>query len=489
MTTTATPPKTPRAYKWELLLNQLWQGLNFFSKAAFLGLLTPLMLLRWGDGDYGMFALASSLLVSLAIMDCGVRSLTRLRLCNALVANDLAEFRSAVAEGCAAFALVAFLAFLVAVGIAAFGGWSHLLRLPPEGDFLIAMTVGLVGLFMLSVLLLEPLAAMGQVSNTKAANTLGALVAIPLVALFVYLKCSVTTATFLYFLCLTAPNLVLFSHLDSQHRFGFAELGRVSWKLLWRTLRSGGWFYTLSLIAKTHALTFVVSAISGPAEAGVFYILLRITEIVGGLGATSSDTSLASLANEAQPKKRAANFRHGYVYALIFCVHGALVLGFFTPFLIQHWLAGSAYAISPATAWAMSIFGLSGAYSKVVVNAAMGTGLVREAAIGNLAEAILVLVCGLILQIYLGLTGLFLGATGAAVALLPCTFAISKNLHESVFQTWLAPVYKQKFAFLVSLVVLAAAWWVGGIILPFLAVSAVGVLVLISLKKIHTSIA
>ena len=49
-------------YRWELLSNQIWQGLNFFSKAAFLALLTPLMLEAWGRDGYGMFALASSLL-------------------------------------------------------------------------------------------------------------------------------------------------------------------------------------------------------------------------------------------------------------------------------------------------------------------------------------------------------------------------------------------------------------------------------------------
>ncbi len=97
------PSASPaRSYRWELFLNQLWQGLNFFSKAAFLALLAPLMLKVWGPVGYGMFALASSLLVSLAVLDCGVRSLTRLRLCEARVKNDLKDFNFAVCEGLAA---------------------------------------------------------------------------------------------------------------------------------------------------------------------------------------------------------------------------------------------------------------------------------------------------------------------------------------------------------------------------------------------------
>jgi O-antigen/teichoic acid export membrane protein len=253
------------------------------------------------------------------------------------------------------------------------------------------------------------------------------------------------------------------------------------------TLRAGGWFYvtTLALIAKTHALTFVVSAISGPAVAGTFYILLRITEIVGGLGATSSDTSLASLANEPVAQKRAKNFRHGYLYALIFCLHGTLVLGFFTPLLLGHWLSGQAVQVTAIMAWAMAIYGLSGAFSKVVVNAAMGTGLVSQAAIGNLVEAVLVLVSGLILQSYIGLTGLFLGASAAAVALAPTTLALARNFQESATDTWLKPIASQKLPLLMSSIALGVTWWSGSLVLAIAALGFVGVLLVLSLKRLH----
>ena len=53
---------TTHAYRKELLKNQVWQVLNFGSKAGFRSiLLTPLMISRWGAAGYGLFALASSL--------------------------------------------------------------------------------------------------------------------------------------------------------------------------------------------------------------------------------------------------------------------------------------------------------------------------------------------------------------------------------------------------------------------------------------------
>lgn len=474
-------------YRWELFLNQLWQGLNFLSKAAFLALLTPLMLQVWGADQYGLFALSSSLLVSLAILDCGVRSLTRLRLCQALAEKDIRDFHFALCEGLAAFGLVSLFAFVVAVALALAHLWSLWFHLPPEGDFLIAMTVGLVGLFMLSTLLLESFAAEGRISALKKVNTVGALAAIPLVGLLVWLHGSVTLATLIYFLCLTLPNIILFL---TRGPIGFwREAGRLSWTQIGSTIHSGGWFYvtTLALVAKTHALTFLVSAFSGPAAAGIFYILLRITEMVGGLGATSSDTSLASLAQEKDPKRRAENFQHGYFYALVFCLHGTLVIGFLTPFLLTHWLPHQVPTLSSFCAWAMAAYGLSAAFSKVVVNAAMGTRLVRTAAIGNLLEAILVLLSGVVLQPFFGLTGLFLGATVAALALLPTVSALSRNFQESILATWIFPLRSHLGPLLCSGLVLAGAWYSQRMIAAVIAGAITSGLVLWSLRKLHSS--
>ena len=180
------------------------------------------------------------------------------------------------------------------------------------------------------------------------------------------------------------------------------------------------------------------------AAAGTFYILLRGTEIVGGLGATSSDTSLASLAGESVPSRRAENFCHSYKYALIFCLHGALVIGFLTPdAYLPAGLSGEQAPLSSGTGWAaLAAYGLAGAFSKVVINAAMGTGMVRMAAIGNLVEAGLVLTSSFVLQAdFWSYHGLFVGAGLASAALLPTAHApLSRNFAQTSFETWIVPV-------------------------------------------------
>ena len=477
-------------YRRELWFNQVWQGLNFLSKALFLAVLTPLMLRTWGREGYGMFALASSLLVSMAVLDCGVRSLTRLRLCEALARGDAEEFERMLCRGIAAFCGVALLAFLAAAGLAAAGLWSRWLRLPPEGDFLIAMTVGLTGLFMASVLFLEPLAARGRISAVKAANTVGALAAIPAVGLLVWRGGSVTAAVALYFAALTLPNVWLFLR---------EELGTDRFWRYWRgirpgellaTLHSGGWFYatTLALIGKTHALTFVVAAVSGPAAAGTFYILLRITELVGNVGATSSDTSLASLAGEPQLAVRAENFRLAYRYTLVFTLYGALAVGFLTPMALAKWVPQQAAAVPMGIGWAMAGFGLAGAFSKVVVNAAMGTGLVRMGALGNLAEAAGVLVLGWLLQRWLGLDGLFLGAILAVLAMLPAARKVAGSLEGNFSGMWLRPAAPLLPLLGGTALLLGAAAASGYLWAGFLALIAASGAVIFEIKRLHRGV-
>ncbi len=119
-----------RQYLKELFANQVWQGANFVAKAAFLVALTPLMLSRWGAEQYGLFALASSLLVSMALLDGGVRNLTRLRMVEALRAGDEEGYRRSFAEGVFTFGAVVALAV---VGLAGLGAAGLLERSPFVG--------------------------------------------------------------------------------------------------------------------------------------------------------------------------------------------------------------------------------------------------------------------------------------------------------------------------------------------------------------------
>ncbi len=281
----------------ELLRNQIWQGLNFFSKFGLLFLLTPLMLHHWGDERYGLFALASSLLVSLAILDFGIRSSTRLQLCNHAENPDGAI--QVLRQGVQAFFLIGFVATLLGTVAALLGGWSWAFQLPQGGDLVMASTLGMVSLFMLSTLLTEPIAAAGAISTLKKANTLGATLAIPLLAAWVFWGGNVLGALILYFLCLIGANLWIIAAAPVPWKKWLPHLLRpCSAGDLWKTIHQGGWFYitTLALVTKTNALSFLVAWVLGPTAAGVFYILLRISEAVAVLGTTASETNLAALA-------------------------------------------------------------------------------------------------------------------------------------------------------------------------------------------------
>lgn len=193
----------------ELLLNQLWQSANFVSKALFLLLLTPLMLSKWGAVQYGLFALASSLLVSMALLDGGVRALTRIRMAKALKAGDDVAFRRAFGEGMVTFATVAGVASLIGAVLAASGLFTRWFQLPEGGGLVLGVTIAMTGILMTTFLLLEPLAAKGNLSTLKAANTWGAIAAMPACGLAVWLGAPVLVVVVLYSACAMIPNFIV----------------------------------------------------------------------------------------------------------------------------------------------------------------------------------------------------------------------------------------------------------------------------------------
>lgn len=434
-------PEPASAYRRELLLNQIWQSANFLSKAGFLILLTPLMLWKWGPDGYGLFALASSLLVSMALLDGGVRALTRIRLAQALKNEDADAFRQIYAEGLFTFLCVVVLVSAGAMALAATGGMTSLLRLPEGGAAVLVMTVLMTGVLMTTLLGLEPLAARGNLSILKAANTWGALAAVPLCALAVWLGRTVGEVVFLYAASLIAPNIVvairsgLLAHAPWKSFLHFGP------RVALRTLRNGVWYYltTVSLVLKTHLLTFLVSALAGPAEAGIFYILLRLSEVVGNVGATASETSLAALAGARSETERFQNFSHSWRYVAVFCLHGALVFALQGDQLIHLWLPGAELLPRGAGA-ALALFGLTGAFSRVVVNAAMGLGITRMAALANLAEAVTAIVLAGVGYHLGGLTGLLIGGSAGAIFLLPPARRISRLCGRGFFGLYAAPL-------------------------------------------------
>jgi O-antigen/teichoic acid export membrane protein len=469
----------------ELSRNQVWQSANFLAKALFLALLTPLMLARWGAEQYGLFALASSLLVSLALLDGGVRALTRLRLTEALAAGDRARYRRAFTEGVVTFSAVVIAAFLAALAGGLAGWWSALFRLPAGGDRMLVITVGLTGLMMLGILLLEPLAARGRLSALKAANTWGALLALPLCAAAVWLGRGPLAAIVIYALCLLAPGVVVAWHGGVLRDLAW-EPGLLAPRAIFRTLRAGFWFYltTVSLVLKTHALTFVVSALAGPAEAGLFYIFLRLAEIVGNVGATASETALAALASARGAGARATRFRQTWLYAAACCLGGALVFLTLGEPLLRWWLP-EAQAVPALTGLGLAVFGIGGALSRIVINVSMGLGLIRPAARAGALEAALDIALGAAALKLGGLPGMLLAGSLGVVVLLPTAGRIAARCGRTWAGLYLEPLRALAPGLALAAAAQVAAVWMGTPWAWLAALAISGGIGLLQLRSIH----
>ncbi len=474
------------AYKKELFLNQIWQSANFLSKAGFLLLLTPLMVAKWGPEGYGVFALASSLLVSMALLDGGVRSLTRLRLAEALKSDDQFAFRKAYWTGLTTFGAIAALAFVVVAAVNQAGWIETGLRLPKGGGLVMVVTVGMTGIYMLTTLALEPIAARGNLSLVKAINTAGALAALPICGGAIWMGASVLSTVVLFSLCSILPNFVpLFREDISAWRpppgFRFFDF-----RMVFGTLRDGIWFYltTVALIIKGHGLTFLVSAVAGPDLAGIFYILLRITEIIGNVGATASDTSLASLAQAETPATRAEAFRQSWRYTGLFCLHGGLVLAILGEPLLRLWMVGT-QQIPAGVGPAMAVFGLTAAFSRVIVNASMGLHAVRFAAKANLAEAGLDVVGAFVGYYLAGLPGVLFGGSIGIICLVAPALHVANLCGQPARLTYWEPWKILLPGLLICALLQGGAFWFGHSLVYIAAIGLSGLVALWQLRQIH----
>lgn len=444
------------------------------------------MISRWGADGYGLFAMASSLLVSMAILDGGVRALTRIQMAEAWKIGDEAMARRVYSEGLLTFASVCLVAIALTAALAASGVMSEILRIPEGGAMVMVLTVACTSILMSTLLALEPLAARGNLSALKAANTWGAVAAIPLCAGLVLGGASVGAVVLAYAGSLTVPNLVVAWRSGIFALAPWRRLRTFGPGVAWRTLRAGAWYYltTVSLIGKTHALTFLVSAMAGPAEAGVFYILLRLSEIVGNVGATASETSLAALAAAEDTGHRQSNFRQSWLHVALFCIHGGLVFVFLTRELLSLWLPGDE-TVPHAIGAALAAYGLAGAFSRVVVNASMGLNLTRPAALAGTAEAALSILGAGIGFHYLGLSGLFFGGSLGVICLIPVGEKVSVQCGWRSVGDWFLALRRLVPGFVLAAAVLMLASlsdhpaaWFGGL-------AGCGAIALWQLRAIH----
>jgi O-antigen/teichoic acid export membrane protein len=441
----------------QLLSNQIWETVAFVAKAAFMVGLTPWMIRTWGAQGYGEFALASSTFVLLSLVDLGVRAKTRLALCSA-GERDRAQWPSILAHSVATFAAIGALTIAVVSLLTASGILNNWFKISSANRNLLFITTTMSILVMLSGLLLEPLVASGRIGKLKLATASGWLAAIPAVAFVLATNRSVTAAIILWLGCLLGANVfvlflnraVLRGSNAFRYQFGFGKL--------LATLKEGFWLNICNVTwtAKTYGATLLISALEGPGMAGLFFILLRLSEIISALGAISCDVSLGELAHARTVEQRRRSFESSYSWAALFCAHFAIVIGFSTSDFYRLWLPSSS-ALPAYAGSVVAILGLSSAFNRKSTYAAIGLGAAKLAAKCGLVEAGTFLALIALLPHTLALVNRLGLATVAVIALLPIALETSRRLSASSITVWLEPFASiAPFAATSAMILLAA---------------------------------
>ncbi len=133
----------------------------------------------------------------------------------------------------------------------------------------------------------------------------------------------------------------------------------------------------------------------------------------------------------------------------------------------------------------MAIFGLAGAVSRVAVNASMGLGSVKGAAIGNLVEAGVDVLLATAGYYAAGLPGALIGGSLGLAAMLPAAGRIASLCGTSFFSAYMSSIRVLLPGLsLATGVLLLAAWtpWLGAWIG---ACGVAGGVALWQLRKIH----
>src|SRR6266404_4376027 len=349
--------------------------------------LTPWMIRTWGAQGYGEFALASSAFVLLSLVDLGIRAKTRLALCSS-GAKDRAEWPHILTHSVATFAGIGAITIAAALLFTASGILNSLFKISFDNRNLLLVTTTMSILVMLSGLLLEPLVAIGRIGKLKFATASGWLAAIPAVGSVLATNHSIIAAIVLWLGCLLGANIfVLFLNRSVlrgtnafRYQFGFGKVAATLKEGWWLNISNATW------TAKTYGATLLISALEGPGIAGLFFILLRLSDIISALGAISCDVSLGELAFASTVAQRRRCFESSYAWAALFCSHLAILIGFSTSDFYRIWLPSSAPL--PVCAGAVvAILGLSSAFNRNATYAAIGLGAAKLAAKGGLVEA------------------------------------------------------------------------------------------------------
>lgn len=434
----------------ELFLNHVWESLNAGAKIVFFAVVTPLMIARWGEDRFGLFAVANSVVALMAIVDLGLRTLTRVGLTNPRF--SAAEKVRLHALNVAAFSIAAAIAIAVVVVLAATECWHRWLNLPPSGDFIIAVTAVMTAATMCLQLMLERIAAAGHLSRIKAALFVGNIIAFGIVILLLTRGATVTTVTSAYFAALGLPLLFLLPGAHLQWRDFARAFGNLQGREIVGAIKSGGWInlITASWIFQSYGLVLLVAWTLGPAAAGTFFLFLKLSELLSVLGASASEPTIAALAGAPTALDRHRNFATGYKSAIALCFTGAVGYTFFCGDLFGIWLhrpLDHSY-----TGLLIGLFGVMAGFTRMVTATSLGLAKPRPVAIGFFAGSVL-LAGAIILLGGKAAPETILGiASVSALLLLPSARQIAHDLGSTFSATWLQPLIR--FAPVLTLITL-----------------------------------
>ncbi len=449
-----------RSQQRELTLNQWWETLSTIAKALFFFLVTPVLLRRLGTEGYGFLALALSAMACVLSFDFGLRIRLRIALSGLTAQTESTAGNRSLAEALGHYlGLLASFAALGAI-VAASGLWQRWTR--SDGHLLAVALLGSSACGF-SMLLLEPLAARGRLSQVKASAFIGNALATPVVLGLVATGSSANGCFLGYALSLAIPNLGCALVFRSAELAALPRaLGAISPAGLFRSIYAGRWFAltaTESLL-KSYLLTFLAGALLGPAAAGTYFILLKLSELVSVFGANASDTSTADLAALPDAPSRATNFRASYSYSAAMCLVAFAGLACLGPLVLGRWL--QLPLNDPSLAILVGTFGLAASFHRVLLTACMGVALTHVAALWGLGEVAVILSGSVVLVPHIGVAGILVSGTLGSLALTPVALRIARHLGQSVWQVWALPL----LGLIPGFVAAAGTAWLGGSFLP-----------------------
>jgi O-antigen/teichoic acid export membrane protein len=418
----------------QLLFNQVWETVAFIAKAAFMLGLTPWMIRKWGAAGYGEFALASSAFIFLSLFDFGIRGRTRVALSKELGGEEN-NSTPVLATSVLAFGAICLVVLSLTGAVTICHGWSHLLGIRREHESLLFVTTALTLPYMSCSILLEPLVVRGSIGKMKSATAVGWIVAIPLVGLTVWRGGSVVSVTAVWLGVLLFANLYLLaSHFRevAAHLKGWHQISRHEFLSVFRE----SFFFTVASLtwaAKSHGLTLLLGAQSGPTTAGTFFIILRLSEIVSALGAISFDVALAALPQCRSAAERRKCFMVTWRYTLLFSLPCAAGIAVFGPAFFVVWLKAAAPLGWTTGIWIAGL-GLAIAANRFITYVALGFGAGRVIALCGPAEIAITLIGVSFLQPLLGLTGSLSVVVIAVIAYLPAVWVIREKITTQNFE-------------------------------------------------------